>query len=91
MRAKADDLKTEFGKTHPNVDVAFNFAGSPTLVQQINEGAPADVFASADQTAMDKAAAAMGNRGNRRRCAGSEPRAGCWLALPHSAQHAFAR
>lgn len=39
---------------HPDVKIAFNFAGSPTLVQQIREGAPADVFASADEANMQK-------------------------------------
>src|SRR5689334_10732190 len=43
-----------FEATRPGTKVAFNFAGSPTLVQQINEGAPADVFASADEANMQK-------------------------------------
>jgi molybdate transport system substrate-binding protein len=34
--------------------VDFNFAGSSDLVAQIQQGAPADVFASADQANMDK-------------------------------------
>jgi molybdate transport system substrate-binding protein len=34
--------------------VQFNFAGTPTLVTQIEQGAPADVFASADTTNMDR-------------------------------------
>jgi molybdate transport system substrate-binding protein len=34
--------------------VQFNFAGSPTLVTQIEQGASADVFASADTTNMDR-------------------------------------
>jgi len=34
--------------------VQFNFAGSSTLVTQIEQGAAADVFASADTTNMDK-------------------------------------
>jgi len=32
----------------------FNFAGTPTLVTQIEQGASADVFASADTANMDK-------------------------------------
>jgi molybdate transport system substrate-binding protein len=34
--------------------VRFNFAGTPTLVTQIEQGARADVFASADVANMDK-------------------------------------
>ena len=43
-----------FEAAHPGAKVTFNFAGSPTLVQQIREGAPADVFASADEANMQK-------------------------------------
>jgi molybdate transport system substrate-binding protein len=43
-----------FESEHPDVDVTFNFAASSDLVTQIEEGAPADVFASADQRNMDK-------------------------------------
>jgi molybdate transport system substrate-binding protein len=42
---------------HPGTNVVLNFAASDVLLQQIANGAPADVFASADQNAMDKAAA----------------------------------
>jgi molybdate transport system substrate-binding protein len=40
-----------FGKAN-NVTVKFNFAGSDALVTQMAQGAPADVFASANQTQM---------------------------------------
>jgi len=47
---------TALGKTfeaqHPGVTVKFSFGGSDTLAAQINQGAPADVFASANQTTM---------------------------------------
>ena len=50
---------TELGKTfeaeHAGVTVSFNFAGSSDLVAQIQQGAPADVFASADEKNMTKA------------------------------------
>jgi molybdate transport system substrate-binding protein len=47
-------LGTSFQRENPGVTVKFNFAGTPTLVTQIEQGAPADVFASADTTNMDK-------------------------------------
>lgn len=43
---------------HPGTHVVLNFAASDVLLRQIASGAPADVFASADETAMDKAVAA---------------------------------
>jgi molybdate transport system substrate-binding protein len=43
-----------FQKKHPNASVMFNFAGSASLVTSINNGAPADVFASADAPNMQK-------------------------------------
>jgi molybdate transport system substrate-binding protein len=52
-----DALRT-IGKTfeaaHPGTKIEFSFAGSSTLVRQIMEGAPADVFASADEESMEK-------------------------------------
>lgn len=51
------DAFSEIGKNfeaaHPGVTVAFNFAGSQALRAQIEEGAPADVFASANAKEMD--------------------------------------
>ena len=48
---------TEIGKNfeaaNPNVTVTLNFAGSQTLKTQIEEGAPADVFASANKPEME--------------------------------------
>lgn len=52
---------TEIGKTfedsHPGGTVNFSFAGSSDLVAQLQQGAPADVFASADAANMEKATA----------------------------------
>jgi molybdate transport system substrate-binding protein len=47
-------LGKDFQATHPGVKVVFNFAGSSALAQQINQGAPADVFASAATKNMDQ-------------------------------------
>jgi len=50
---------TELGKayqtTYPETTVVLNFAGSGTLLQQIDRGAPVDVFASADEVTMNRA------------------------------------
>lgn len=43
--------------SHPKTHVVLNFASSDTLMRQIANGAPADVFASADQVAMNRAQA----------------------------------
>jgi molybdate transport system substrate-binding protein len=43
-----------FQQAHGGVTVQYSFAGTPTLVTQVEQGAPADVFASADSTNMDK-------------------------------------
>ena len=47
-------LGEAFEKDHPGVRVSFSFGGSSDLVTQIQQGAPADVFASADTKNMDK-------------------------------------
>lgn len=46
-------IATDFRRAHPGVDITFNFAGSQELRTQIEHGAPADVFASADRKHMD--------------------------------------
>ena len=49
------ELGKDFEKANPGSTVAFSFGGSSDLVTQLTAGAPADVFASADQKNMDKA------------------------------------
>ncbi|MEZ4471579.1 MAG: molybdate ABC transporter substrate-binding protein [bacterium] len=46
-------LGAAFEAAHPGTRVVFAFAGSQTLRLQIDQGAPADVFASADATHLE--------------------------------------
>ena len=48
-----------FEKSHPGAKVTFNFAASGALLAQMQQGAPVDVFASADQETMNRAATAQ--------------------------------
>ena len=50
-----NEEKRAFEAAHPGITVEFNFAGSPTLRTQLEQGADADVLAIADQTNMDAA------------------------------------
>ena len=47
-------MKTDFEKRNSGTTIALNFGSSGTLAQQIQGGAPADVFASADGANMQK-------------------------------------
>jgi molybdate transport system substrate-binding protein len=46
-------LARDFAAANPGVKVVFNFAGSQELRAQIEQAAPADLFASADRQHMD--------------------------------------
>ncbi|BDM62848.1 molybdate ABC transporter substrate-binding protein [Shewanella sp. NFH-SH190041] len=46
------EIGQQFDKTH-DTDVVFSFASSSTLARQIAQGAPADIFLSANQKWMD--------------------------------------
>ena len=48
-------LGSDFTAAHPDVRVSFNFAGSNDLVTQLQQGAPADVLATADEASMENA------------------------------------
>lgn len=50
------ELGDGFQAAHPGVRVAFNFGGSSALAQQIDQGAPADVFAAASPATMEQVA-----------------------------------
>ncbi len=48
------DVGAAFSEANPDATATFSFDASSALVTQITEGAPADVFASADTANMDK-------------------------------------
>ena len=50
-----NELAANFEREHPGLKVYTNYAASNPLLKQIMEGAPVDVFASADQKTMDQA------------------------------------
>ncbi|MFV0375649.1 molybdate ABC transporter substrate-binding protein [Microbacterium sp.] len=53
LQAVFDELADAFAQQHPEVEVApIRYDGSSTLATQLLEGAPADVFASADEPTM---------------------------------------
>jgi molybdate transport system substrate-binding protein len=58
LRESFAEMGTVFEAAHPGIKVRLNLAGSQELRTQIENGAPADVFASADQKHMQALAAA---------------------------------
>lgn len=55
LKPTFEKLKTEFARAHPGVAVApIDYDGSSTLATQLVAGAPADLFAAADDTNMQK-------------------------------------
>lgn len=52
------DLEAGFEQDHPGIDVVLNLGATSALRRQILEGAPVDVFASADLPQMEEVAAA---------------------------------
>ena len=46
-------LRDEFRKANPDTDILLNFSSSSTLAAQLNQGAPADIFASANERQME--------------------------------------
>lgn len=47
------ELAQTFKLDHPGVEIILNFAGSQQLAQQLAQGAPADIFASANERQME--------------------------------------
>ena len=54
LTAAFTEIGQQYTAANGGAKVTFNFAGSQALATQIQQGAPADVFASADLTNMDK-------------------------------------
>lgn len=54
LKKSFDAIGAEFEKAHPGSTVQLSYDGSSTLVTQLTGGAPADVFASADEKNMEK-------------------------------------
>ncbi len=48
-----EEIGKSFEAANPGATITFNFAGSQQLAQQIAQGAPVDVFASANRTQMN--------------------------------------
>lgn len=57
-------LGEAFSAANPGASVRFNFASSSALAAQIGQGAPADVFASADEAHMATVVEAVGTIGH---------------------------
>lgn len=57
LQRSFDEIARAFEAEHPGVTVQTVYDGSSTLATQIGEGAPVDVFASADEKNMAKVAA----------------------------------
>jgi molybdate transport system substrate-binding protein len=64
LTAAYTEIGNAFMASNPDAAVTFSFASSSDLVTQIDQGAPADVFASADQANMTKLTDAGGNAGD---------------------------
>lgn len=57
LQSAFDDLAAAFTAAHPGLRVQLTFDGSSTLATQLVEGAPADVFAAADDSTMQQVVA----------------------------------
>ncbi|OGO51930.1 MAG: molybdate ABC transporter substrate-binding protein [Chloroflexi bacterium RBG_16_68_14] len=55
LRGPLEEIALAFEEKHPDVDLSFNFAGSQRLRFQLEQGAEASVFVSADERQMQLA------------------------------------
>jgi len=56
------EAKAQFEADNPGTTINLSFGGSSSLAQQINDGVPIDVFASADNENMQKVSAEISGR-----------------------------
>src|SRR5262245_52680086 len=61
-----NEIKTAFEQANSGVTVTYSFGASNTLATQLKEGAPADIFASANATQMNNAITAKRIAGKAR-------------------------
>ncbi|BAZ69654.1 MAG: molybdate ABC transporter substrate-binding protein [Pelatocladus maniniholoensis HA4357-MV3] len=53
MKDVMEEVKSDYQQTKPNVNIKYNFGASGALLQQIQQGAPVDVFISAGKKQVD--------------------------------------
>lgn len=53
LKETINDLSAAFSKTHPGIKLTKNYGGSGMLAKQMENGAPADIFISANTEWMD--------------------------------------
>ncbi|OAM30821.1 MULTISPECIES: molybdate ABC transporter substrate-binding protein [Eikenella] len=58
LKEAFQEINAAYGRAHPGTQIRLNTAASGVLLQQLVQGAPVDVLATADQETMDKAAEA---------------------------------
>lgn len=62
LTAAFEQIATQFEAANPGIDVQLNFGGSSALAEQIAQGAPVDVFASASTATAESIADLLGPR-----------------------------
>ncbi len=53
LKEAMEEIKTNYQQSKPGVTINFNFGASGALLQQIQQGAPADIFISAGKKQVD--------------------------------------
>lgn len=53
LKETMEEIKTVYQQSKPGVNINYNFGASGALLQQIQQGAPADIFISAGQKQVD--------------------------------------